>query len=250
MTTLALSTSPEVLRLSAAPTHFTAEVELGPAVCAWLAAGSDVAAVVEELDAGTGVADVVAAHLAHPHLPRRRAIADPLQLRLLELTQNPVPEAVLRDWAPHGWRSLRHRVIELVHDGYLAVEPATKDGGDPTYLATVDVSEPYSHLTAVELKLRDWRRAIAQAGRYRLWAERSFVAIPADRVTDGVVAKAEWNRVGILAVGGSAASAWVTVVLDSPTASVLQPQRRRWAAERVLAQVREPSLRRAGAPIR
>jgi hypothetical protein len=246
MTALAISRAPQLLTLPAGPTAFNAEAQLGQAVHTWLKTGRDIVSIVDEVDAGTGIADVVAAHSHSFSLPRRRAVANPLQLRVLELTQDPTPESVLRAWAPQGWRGLRHRVVELVDAGYLAVEP----GDDPLYTATVDVTDPYTQLTAVELKLRDWRRAIAQAGRYRLWAERSFIALPADRVTDAVTTEALRNRVGVLAVHGSAEAAWVSSVLDSPTAQALQPQRRRWAAERVLAQVREPSARPAGAPIR
>lgn len=251
MTTIALTTCSAGPIRRPGTANFAVESELGPAVHAWLGAGRDVAAVVDEIDAGTGIADVVAAHAENPYQPRRAAIADPVQLRVLELTQGPTPEAALRAWAPQGWRSLRTHVINLIHAGQLATHLGSSEDGhpEPSYIATVDTTDPYSYLTAVELKLRDWRRAIAQAGRYRLWAERSYVALPADRVNNAVIAEAARNRVGVLAVHGSAECAWVTAELDSPTAAAIQPQRRRWASEQVLAEVREPSSRPAGAPI-
>jgi hypothetical protein len=228
---------------------FSAESELAPAVRSWLAGEPGVVAVVDEVDSGTGIADLVAGHSGSAALPWRRAVGDPLMLRLLEFTQSPVSATDLHSWAPHGWCSLRDRVVvPALEAGLLAVEPGA-DGG-AWFFATLGVEDPFASLTAVELKLRDWRRGIAQAGRYRLWAERSYVALPHARVSDVVLAEAERNRVGVLAVRGGAEESWTSVMLDAPHGVALQPQRRRLGAERVLAGVQEPSARVAGSPIR
>jgi hypothetical protein len=228
---------------------FSAESELAPAVRNWLSAAPDVVAVVDEIDSGTGIADVVAGHSQGAALPWRQALPDELTLRLLEFTQSPASTTDLVAWAPHGWRSLRDRALEPALDaGLVTVEAG--DDGEAWFCATVAVQDPFSHLTAVELKLRDWRRGIAQAGRYRLWAERSYVALPAARVSDVIVAEARRNRIGVLAVHGGGDRSWVKIALTAPRAKVLQPQRRRLAAERVLAGTRDPSSRVAGSPIR
>lgn len=227
---------------------FRTEVELGSAVRTWLADAHEAVTVVDEIDSGTGIADLVAGHHDTAALPWRPAVCDPLLLGLLDLTQTPAPAAELASWAPHGWRSLRDRlVMPAIADGLLRLE--VDADGCSWFEATLAAEDPFTHLTAVELKLRDWRRAVAQAGRYRLWAERSYVALPAARVDAAVLQEAARNRVGVLAVCGDAEASWVVCELEAVEAPPVQPQRRRAAAERVLAGVREPSARTAGSPL-
>ena len=228
--------------MAAAP--FTAEWQLAAPVRAWLRAQPGVLAVGDEIDAGSGIADLVAGCSDELVLPTRAAFPDSTATRLLELTQETVSEADLRVWAPHGWRSLNQRIVRpLVVDGLLTV---AADDDETTYTATVNATDPFTSLVAVELKLRDWRRGVAQAGRYRLFAERSYVALPAERISEGLVAEARRNQVGVLAVTVHD----VTIVEPAPVAGPLQPQRRRWASEQLLATLRHPSERGAGSPIR
>ncbi|WP_298990966.1 hypothetical protein [uncultured Pseudokineococcus sp.] len=204
--------------------------------------------VVDEVDSGAGVADLVAGHHDAVARPWRPTVCDPLLLELLDLTQVPAPAAELASWAPHGWRSLRDRlVLPAVEEGLLRV--AIDADGCSWFQAALAAEDPFTHLTAVELKLRNWRRAIAQAGRYRLWAEQTYVALPASRVDGVVLHEAERNRVGVLAVHGDVDESWVVCALEAAAAPPVQPQRRRAAAERVLAGVRSPSRRVAGSPI-
>ena len=226
------------------PGTFHAEAELANPVRSWLHAQRNVLAVIDEVDAGNGSADLVAGLSPNPILPIRTAVADPLQLRVLELTQQATSESKLRSWAPHGWRGLRQRAIQpLIEGGMLTVSREE----DPTYRATVEASDPFTELIAVELKLRDWRRGIAQAGRYRLFAECSYLAMPYERITEAATDQARRNRIGVLGVSQDGG---ITVVLRAPSSSPLQPQRRRWAAEQMLAALRSPSRRSAGSPIR
>jgi hypothetical protein len=97
------------------------------------------------------------------------------------------------------------------------------------------------------LKLRNWRRAIAQAGRYRLFAERSYVALPVGRVDSDLVLQARRNQVGVLAV---CEDETVRVAEEAPIGEPLQPLRRRWASEQLLNALQYPGARVAGSPIR
>jgi hypothetical protein len=230
--------------MSAPP--FAAEVELAPAVREWLRSLPSVSHVVDEIDAGAGIADLVGAHAPSPASLDRPVIGDPVAVQVLELLQTPTAESYLRTWAPHGWSGLKQRVLTRgLDEGWLTCEA----GNDPTYAAARPVADPFAHLIAVELKLRDWRRGIGQAGRYRLWAEETFVALPAARLSSLVLAEATRNRVGVLAVHGTLGHATVEVAAAAETCEPLQPQRRRWAAEQVLGALHSPSLRTAGAPI-
>lgn len=224
---------------------FSTEVQLATPVRAWLSRQRGVLGVGDEIDAGYGIADLVAGYSTHLSLPTRPTFLDPLAVGVLELARDSVSETDLRDWAPHGWRSLQRRVVEpLLMDGHLRVK-RSRDG-DPIYIAAVKVTDPFTSLVAVELKLRDWRRAVAQAGRYRLFAERSFVALPTPSVNAALQAEARRNRVGVLAVSDDGG---VAVVVAAPRSGPLQPLRRRWAAEQLLGALRHPGDRVAGSPM-
>lgn len=228
----------------AADTMFTWESQLAAPVRSWLCDQAEVLDVGDEIDAGSGVADLVAGCSSELALPTRDAFHDPTATQLLELTQKASSEEELRAWAPHGWRSLNQRSVRpLVAAGLLAV---SADEDQTTYTATVNASDPFTSLVAVELKLRDWRRGVAQAGRYRLFSERSYVALPATRVTNMVMTEARRNHVGVLAV---TMRGQVSVMEPAPVAGPLQPHRRRWASEQLLAALRCPSERIAGSPI-
>lgn len=226
-----------------APFDFTREEQLGPVVSAWLLETEYGDTVAEEIDTGVGIADLVAG-TRHPIRADREAVTDSLHLRVLEVTQSVTTEEDLRVWAPQGWRSLQRRAVgPLLERGHLS---RLTDGDTIRYQALVDVDDPFVKLTAVELKLHDWRRAIAQAGRYRLFAERSFVALPARRVTEAVVTEAARNLVGVLAIDPQHG---VTVAREAESETPMQPQRRRVTSEQLLASTTNPSPRRAGAPL-
>ncbi len=223
---------------------FAYETDLGPAVIAWLAARRKHHSIAEEVDSGVGIADLVLGTSRRARTTLRPAVTDSTQLRLLELAQKPVTEGDLRSWAPGGWSSLRRRTLEPLLDAGLLTRHAADNAA--TYRATVKMNDPFDELTAVELKLTDWRRAIAQAGRYRLFADRSYIAMPHKRVTSALIDEAVRNDVGVLSVHA------IDGVYEVTTAAVrvpLQPQRRRVTSELVLAAALAPSSRRAGAPL-
>lgn len=53
---------------------------------------------------------------------------------------------------------------------------------------------------AVEMKLSDWKGALGQAGAYRIFAERSYVAMPSCK--QGIIIRnvKEFNRLGVGAI--------------------------------------------------
>lgn len=227
------------------PSPFVAESQVASPVWEWLLLRPDVLGVGAEVDAGCGIADLVAGCSCNHPLPTREAFDDPLTTQLLGMAQRPVSESALRRWAPYGWRSLRQRRIEpLVAVGLLV---ASSRDDEIHYTATVDAADPFTRLVAVELKLKDWRRAVAQAGRYRLFAESSYVAMPTSRISAALVVEARRAQVGVLAVD---AEQPVQLIEPAPEREPLQPQRRRWAAEQLLRALRHPSPRAAGSPIR
>lgn len=223
---------------------FAYEADLGPAVIAWLAARRKHHSIAEEVDSGVGIADLVLGTSRRARNVLRPPVTDTAQLRLLELAQKTVTEDQLRTWAPSGWSALRRRtLVPLLDLGLLA---RTGEGDATAYRATIAVTDPFDELTAVELKLTDWRRAIAQAGRYRLFADRSYIAMPENRITPALVREATRNNVGVLAVDPTDGA---REIIAAATQRALQPLRRRITSELVLAGTLTPSRRRAGAPL-
>ena len=193
-------------------------------------------------------------------VPLRRTVPSAAATRLLSLIADGgsrvgvasggafgcVTEAELRSVAADGWRSMRGHLESLLaldlvsrhqFDGVVAYEPC------------VDVHDPFERLVAVELKLRDWRSAVAQAARYRLFADASYIAMPCSRLSEAALAEARRNRVGVLSLHSLGSEGPVTVLVEAPLSPPLQPLRRRWASEVVLASVTRPGGRIAGSPI-
>lgn len=222
-------------------TGFRYETDLAQPVRSWLSSWTDM--FVEEFRVQT-IADLVGVHERTPGYADRRAreiepIVLPIQLGVLEYCSVDRSERELREWAPHGWRSLRERaLLPLVAKGYMEFE-----GGVARRL--VEPVDPFISLVAVELKLRDWRSALCQVVGYGAFAEYAFMALPADVISDETVKQACKNGVGLLSVGS-----FVETVVEAERRQVLQPKRRRLASELFMAQYRDCSLhRRAGAPI-
>lgn len=215
------------------------ETELGPPVKAWLAVTCDV--VVEEVRADAGVADLVGA-VRRPgaSIDVSCAVTDELQHLLVERCAAGATATELRDWAPWGWRGLNARAVgPLCARGILAWV-------DDTLVVQQPVSNPFAELVAVELKLKDWRRGLGQAGGYRLFANRSYLAVPVGLISTATVDAAARNRVGVLAVADDGR---VTVAVDCPRRAPINGRSAELVAQRVIERIAAPSSRRAGEPL-
>jgi len=59
-------------------------------------------------------------------------------------------------------------------------------------------------MIAIEVKLRDWRRVIIQAFLNRVFADRSYVAVPERMVTDALRAEVQRWQLGLLVLDDKA----------------------------------------------
>jgi hypothetical protein len=147
-----------------------------------------------------------------------------LQLELLEFCATTRTEDELREWARTGMSDLRRSAILPQVDAELLAEP-----GPGRWRTRRRPADPFDVLIAVELKLADVNRGLAQAFSYRSFAEAAYLALPATRVNAKAMGDARRHGVGLLAVYPNGADAIVEP--DTPTALAW---RRRMAAERVL----------------
>ncbi|HET9285299.1 MAG TPA: hypothetical protein VFR24_25380 [Candidatus Angelobacter sp.] len=62
-------------------------------------------------------------------------------------------------------------------------------------------------IAAVEVKLHDWRKALQQAHRNKLFADRVYVALPAEFSSSAMINLAEFRRasIGLIIIDGSGA---------------------------------------------
>ncbi len=218
---------------------FASETDLAAPVERWLLA-EGASCVAHEVEAGFGVPDLVAGVGDPARLRNRRRQAPPvvdgLQLRLLQFCQRWRTENDLRDWAPTGYSRLRKRaVLPLLELGLLRLlEGRLRARSDP--------KDPFTALVAVELKLADVGRGLRQAHSYRTFADATYLAVPAQRVTGAVMEQARRHAVGLLAVHPATAEAVVT----PPAGSLAAPGRRRLASERVLSALADVDRRSGG----
>jgi hypothetical protein len=200
------------------------ETELGPPVVVWLREVLPDAIVANEIDGGYGVADLVGAEAPTLSSRMSQPIRESIQLALLDFLDEPKAEAELRRWAPMGWRQLRERGLRpLIDAGAIDI-----DGSGRFCCAWVE-HDPFERMIAVELKLRDWRRAVTQSFRYRLFADASYIAMPT-RYAERAVGHASDAGVGVLAVDGTE----VREILQPDEQCLIAPGQRRLARERIL----------------
>lgn len=225
-------------------TTFTRETELAGPVRAWLTSLPNVSIVVDEIDSGFGVADLVAARGPSESLTTRLAdvapITNSVQMQLILEIQQKRTISQLRAWAPHGWSALRARALEpLVEAGVVKV---FREDDEIAYKSAVSFLDPFQSLIAVELKLNDWRRGALQTGRYRLFAEQAYLAMPLKRIKHELIKFAQLNSVGLLAVSPGG----VEVIEPSAASTAIQSTRRRRASELMLAALADKNHPSAG----
>lgn len=181
-----------------------------------------------------GIADVVLARTDRPQLDRR--LASKLPAVLTHSGAQAIVDVVMGgDVPPARARALRRlqasgHVIEVA--GELALAPAQYDA--------------YIEIVAIEVKLDDWRRADAQAERYRTYADRAYVVLPAERVTPGVEEFYARGPVGLIAVGTDA-----EIVVPARVAPPSEPWRRVLVSEELSARLMATGTHRAtlGMPV-
>lgn len=219
---------------------FTAETEMAPLVEGWLETIGSIC-IGREVEVGFGIPDLVGGVGTRASLRNRRRQAQPvtqsLQLALLEFCRVGRSESDLRAWAPNSFSELNRRALQPLVSQELMLVSKGK------FRARVAPKDPFDLLIAVELKLADANRGLAQAHAYRAFADISYLALPARRVSPAVMERARSIGVGILAVHPGL----VEEVVGPDPASFATAGRRRMASEYTMAAHADRASRSAGA---
>lgn len=155
------------------------ESELIPTISSNKALLGDLDEVAFEISSGYGVADVLFYSLDESAINNRLSdnrgpIDETNILRiLLGLKSVGADESVsittLRQWMPN----LKHNILSyLVENGYLL-----QDEAGETYKPGVRYQNGLRQSVAIEAKLKDWKRGLFQAYRYRRYADKSYLAV-------------------------------------------------------------------------
>jgi hypothetical protein len=223
--------------------RFGTEADLGPIVERWLQAEGSIC-IGREVEVGFGVPDLVGGFGSRASLRNRKRRAGPvthsLQLAVLEYCKVSRTEDDLRTWAPGNYYELARNAIRPLIDGELLVSRGGK------FRSRVSPKDPFERLVAVELKLKDVTRGLAQAHAYRLFADVSYLALPAYRINAAAMERARQIGVGLLAVH----SGHVEEAVEPDIFSRATSGRRRMASEHTLLANSNASFRVAGAPPR
>jgi hypothetical protein len=221
--------------------QFAAESEMAPAVEAWLTANG-ASCIGREVEVGFGIPDLVAGIGDARTLRNRRRQAVPvthaLQLAVLDFCRYVKTEQDLRDWAPGGFYELDRRALRpLIQEDLLTLS-------EGRFRSRANPKDPFDRLIAVELKRSDVGRGMAQAHAYRSFADASYLALPAHRVTPDSMDRARHLGIGLLAVHLGA----VEEAVEPGKVSAATKSRRRMASEYTLAAADDGASRDAGSP--
>jgi hypothetical protein len=206
------------------------EADLRAPVAAWLEAELGPAVIADEIDLGWGAPDLVAAvpmGLSERLATGIEPVCSAARIWALSELAEPRTEAQLRTLTSSSWARYRAEVLDPLHAAGLV----SRDDAAGTWQQEGTLAGVFPHAIAVELKLRDWRRAISQAGRYRAFADSTYIAMPAARLSADALAEAQARCIGVLAVGEDG----VECLLRSQRHPALDERVRALVSEMVLA---------------
>lgn len=109
-------------------------------------------------------------------------------------------------------RSAGRSVRPLIENGVM------RKVGDKLEVAELP-ERPFGEIIAIELKMKDWRKAIRQAARYQSFADLSYIAMPETAVRDEVLNAAEMLGVGVLAL----APGRCELIADAEPSTIIDP---------------------------
>lgn len=132
--------------------------------------------ILKEVNLGYGIADIVLTECSETPEKRNRFL-NPLEIKLLNIiNRNPeitIEHIVSKTRLPK--RKVSKIVLSLEKLG-LTKTAERKISLLTTYNSTV------KNATAIEAKLRNWKRALNQAYRYKWFSQKSFVCLPINTI--------------------------------------------------------------------
>jgi predicted transcriptional regulator len=142
--------------------------------------GTNNQVVLTEVNLGFGVADIVLTECGE-HLDSRNTYLSPTDVKVLSIV-NDRPGLSIEDiiWKTKNSKVRTFKSLEKLEDlGFVTISKNQVSIGNK-YQPTV------KRATAIEVKLKNWKRALKQAYRYKWFSDRSFVCLPYQNIQPAV----------------------------------------------------------------
>lgn len=163
-------------------TAFASEEELVNYISSFMRSGNNSIlkgklSLFTELNLGYGIADIVAVSYKNNKITKRKNFLRYFDVSLLNLIEK--KDRVSFEDIVYITRSPEKKIIS-------ALSSLTKEGfvcfREGYYFSHKKYSDVLTDSVAIEAKLKDWRRALKQAYRYKWFSDRSFVFLPKENI--------------------------------------------------------------------
>ncbi len=152
---------------------------------------------MEEVNVGYGIADLVVVEYNEDCSSERAATLGTLQLVMLNMIQemNITNILTIKERTRASIGSIKKSIKSLVEEGFVEILD------DSIYLKQ-KYNSCVMESIAVEAKLRNWKRALDQAYRYKTFANKSYVCMPklTSRSAIQNIFKFEEKNVGLMTI--------------------------------------------------
>lgn len=186
-----------------------------------------------EFSVGRGIADLYIVDEDQSALKKRKNLAVPA---ITDKTQNQIVEILGRTDGIRYEELLgylnRHKLLNTEHHLQVLFEQGVVYANDAQriYVKEIANTNVIRHSVAIEAKVRDWRKGIKQAMRYKNFADKSYLALYESHVS---VAKDNLHVFEALNIGLIGVSDTGINVYYEPTANAKDPAKCLLASERV-----------------
>lgn len=194
---------------------FGLETELRAPVCRWISDRWPDGVIADEVGPRYAPTDLMVG--VPGELENRvRSGPGPLDqtghLALLAFLEQPRDESDLRNWTGKAWSVFTHDSLSpLEASGLIGFDDLSAQ-----WFTKNQPQSPFKMLISIELKLKDWNRAIVQASLHRIFSDAAYIALPISRISDLTCETAQRHGIGVLAVEEETTSCWVEPELRSP----------------------------------
>ena len=153
--------------------------------------------LLQEVDLGYGIADIVLTHTAE-HLEKRNIFLNLIEIRLLKvISRSPgIKIELINERTKLNRKKILHAITNLINLNLVQIKnheiyPQNE------YVRTV------TKTIAIEAKLKNWQRALKQAYRYKWFSHKAFVCLPVNSINPALKNIEMFKRMGVGLLGFS-----------------------------------------------
>ena len=129
--------------------------------------------ILDEVDLGYGIADLVVADYYLPKVHFRSKVFSNLHIIIIEMLQRVKTIALdaIKTRTRASTRSINQCLQLLLEESFVSIQ-------SDTITLEKEYYSSLQHTVAIEAKMKNWQRALNQAYRYKLFSNQSYVCMP------------------------------------------------------------------------